>query len=147
MDEFSINIEEKKEDVVEKQFDKLNEAVVRVTAAKASVVFSYMTPEEADDEFGDKKQEEFYYVDLKYSLKNASGREITYRNRFACITYCETIPVYIKDLKPVQESDETEKLCQTEQELHDFLMKIIDRESFKRPLRRAKYGITNVEDV
>lgn len=146
MDEFSINLEEQREDVVEKEFNSLNKAVVKVTDSKASIVFSYMAPEEADDEFGHNKQEEYYYVDLKYFVSKTSGRPTFYRNRFACITYCETVPVYIKDLKPVSESDENEKLCQTQEELHAFLMRIIDRESFRRPLRRAKYGTPNVED-
>lgn len=127
--------EENVEDVVEKEFNRLNDEVVGLTNGNATIVFSEMSEEQVKTYFKEPK-EESYFVDLKYSLVR-EGVSHNFRNRFACVSYNATLPVVVKNLML---EDAEERICETEDDLQNFIRETANTRSFHRSLRRAGWN-------
>lgn len=132
-------------DEVMDEFTKLKNAIKVVTDNKASLRFSYMSQDDASTYFKCPGTEN-YYVDLVYTIDEIDGENTEkrkLRNRFCCISYNGTIPVSIVDLKKPDGESEPQSFSQIS-ELHNFLNVLIQYDSFRKSLIRAKRGTRSI---
>ena len=130
-------------DEVMEEMNALNEAVKTITKERGQIHLSQMTDDEAEVYFNKSKQDVSYYAFFRYSLIDSKKKLHWYRNRFACLTYSETFPVWIIDLK--EENQEIKRFTERGS-FHEFVKTMVNKESFIRSLKRAMNGIVNIED-
>ncbi|MBR6124116.1 hypothetical protein IKQ19_11080 [Candidatus Saccharibacteria bacterium] len=130
-------------DEVMDELNQLDNSVQRITVGNGHIITQAMSADEAEGVFGLKDFGTSSYVYLKYTVKDKKGKSHRYSNRFICICYNESFPVWAVDLK---DSDVKPKCISTKEDFHEFLKKVVNKDSFLRSLKRAKEGKLNVED-
>lgn len=116
---------------VDKELDRLNNEVYRLTKGTASVMLQPITDDEARIFFDGDEQDETYRILLTYKIPKT---ESTVRNIFAAISYTEFYPAYIKPLK-LKNCDVVK--CNNEKDLRKILRKIVNDDTVIRSVRNA----------
>jgi len=130
-------------DGVMDELNELDNSVQRITIGNGRIITHAMSADEAEGVFGLKNFGTSSYVYLKYTVKDKNGKSHRYSNRFICICYNESFPVWAVDLK---DSDVKPKCISTKESFHDFLKQVVNKDSFLRSLKRAREGKLNIED-
>jgi len=131
------------EDGVMEEFNKLNQTVEKLTEGRGKIHLAPMTDDEAVAYFRKYKQDLSYYAYFRYVLYDPNGKKYLFRNRFACLTYSDTFPVWIIDLKDANQK--TRRFIDASG-FHDYVKAIVNKKSFIRSLQRAMNGKINMED-
>ncbi len=131
-------------DEVRDELNELNNSVQRFTNRNGSIITQEMPSSESDEIFGLPDFGTSLYIFLRYSAKDKRGKIHRYRNRFACICYSDSFPVWVVDLK---EFPSKPKCISTKESFHNFLKTVVNRDSFLRSLIRAKNAVENTEDT
>ena len=127
------------DDDIAKEFDILNDEIIKFTEGRGEIVYSVMENEEKRTWFGDAAMEECFFIDFISHLKNENLENIELKNRLACVSYNTTYPVLFNT--PLAEINAPSVItCRDVAELRECISKIVNTNSFKHSLFRAKKG-------
>ena len=136
----NINATTPVDDEVAKEFDILNDEIVKYTGGRGEIVYSTMLSEEKRIWFNSDQLEEGYFIDFLSHVKNEKLKDMELTNRLACVSYSNmSFPVLCNS--PLAELNLQEcKRCETQSELRNFIQGIVNTKAFRNILIRAKKG-------
>ena len=127
------------EDEVANEFDILNDEITKFTEGRGEIVYSLMFDDEKKIWFGDAAMDECFFIDFLSHLKNEDLENFELKNRLACISYNTTYPVLFHS--PLAEMKfNSFIICKNTLELRERIKMIVQTQSFKNSLFRAKKG-------
>lgn len=127
------------EDEVANEFDILNDQIIKFTEGRGEIVYSLMFDDEKKIWFGDEAMDECFFIDFLSHLKNEDLENFELKNRLACVSYNTTYPVLFHS--PLAEMKSNSFIiCQNKSDLRERIKMIVQTQSFKNSLFRAKKG-------
>lgn len=141
-DETKLKKEPNKDEVME-EFKNLNKTIMSITKGNGRIHAIPIAEDEADSIFEGNRLDTSFYIVFRYSVPDDKKILHWYRNKFTCVSYNETFPVWILDLK---NDDADLQKFEDKESFHNFIKKMVNKESFLRSLRRAINGKVNIED-
>lgn len=127
------------DDEIAKEFDILNNEIIKFTEGRGEIVYTVMEKEEIKAWFGDAAMEGCFFVDFISHLKNENFEDIELKNRLACVSYNTTYPVLLNS--PLTGINTPSAItCQNAAELRGYISQIVNTNSFKKSLFRAQKG-------
>lgn len=133
------NEQESINDDIAKEFDILNNEIIKFTEGRGEIVYTVMGKEEIRTWFGDDAMDCCFFVDFISHLKNEFFEKFEQKNRLACVSYNTTYPVLFNS--PLAEMRIASTItCQNVDELRNCISNIVHTSSFKNSLFRAKKG-------
>ena len=141
-DDEKISEKSHKDEVME-EFKGLNEVVMKMTKGNGKIYAKPMMDDEAESIFEGNISDSSFYLTFRYAVADEKGIKHWYRNKFMCISYNETFPVWALDIK---DDSATPQRFDEKKTFHNYIKEIVNKESFIRSLRRAMYGKVSIED-
>ena len=128
------------DDEIAKEFDILNDEIVKYTEGRGEIVYSVMFDEDKRNWFNSGEFGEGYFIDFLSHVKNEKYKDIELTNRLACVSYSNmTFPVLCHS--PLAELNlQSYRKCENQGELRIFIQSIVNTKAFKNILFRAKKG-------